>query len=80
MYFFKYRLAIKVPTGCLQLPEELSLSPKFTLSEKYHNLEQFTIANKGGHFGSFEEPEIVAEDALKFFNALQKKPVEKESD
>lgn len=47
--------------------EEFSIYPEFALLDKYTNIKKYTISPRGGHFGAFEMPELVAENAISHF-------------
>lgn len=38
---------------------------------KFPNLKHFSSPNSGGHFLSYEAPEVAAKEALKFFNDIE---------
>jgi juvenile hormone epoxide hydrolase len=64
------KVPTNVPYDCQQLPGDLVFSPEFVIRDKFTNLKKFSLAPKGGHFGAFEVPDIVADDAVSFFNSL----------
>lgn len=72
--YFKYfneniirRVPTSVPFSCLYMREEFFIYPKFALENKYTNITKYTIAPSGGHFGAFEMPKLVAENAISHF-------------
>jgi len=50
------------------MPYEIAVLPQFALKEKYKNITRYSITSKGGHFGAFEAPELVAADAITHFD------------
>jgi len=60
-----------VPTGCFSAPNELLNKGEWLSSDKYPQLVHLTESQKGGHFASFEQPELVQEDILTFFKHLE---------
>ncbi|CAK0786968.1 hypothetical protein CVIRNUC_010182 [Coccomyxa viridis] len=58
---------IRVPTAVANFPRELFRAPKAWAASRY-NLKQWSKFQKGGHFAAMEEPELLAEDIIKFFS------------
>lgn len=54
----------------MYMPDDVFITSQYAVRSKFTNIKRFSVAPKGGHFGGFEEPEILAEDALSFFNSL----------
>ncbi|MEE6473742.1 hypothetical protein FKM82_010158 [Ascaphus truei] len=65
--------AVKVPTGIASFPNELVHCPLFWAKKKYVNIVSFNYMPRGGHFGAFEEPEMLAKDILQFVGKLEQK-------
>ncbi|CAG2173392.1 unnamed protein product [Oppiella nova] len=55
-----------VPAAVADFPHELLRSPKELTQYLYKNLVQYTDMPRGGHFGAFEEPKLMADDLKKF--------------
>lgn len=64
------RVPTNVPFGCMFMPGDLHITTKYAIQNIFTNIKRFSVAPKGGHFGAFEEPEILAKDVLSFFNSL----------
>jgi hypothetical protein len=62
---------VLTPTACINTPEDLIATSKIGLRAKFPNLKQFTSADVGGHFAAYEIPQIVAKEALRFFNNVE---------
>lgn len=65
-----HRVPTNVPFDCMYMPGDLFVLAQYAISHKFTNITKFSVAPRGGHFGAFEEPQILAEDALSFFNSL----------
>lgn len=64
--FTLFRHTVKTPMGCAAFPHELMFQPESLIKSRYLNLLQFNYMPRGGHFSSFEEPELVASDVWSF--------------
>lgn len=60
-----------VPSACAWFKYELLYNPKFVLEASYQNLVQISHFPKGGHFSSYEEPKLVADDLWKFVKTVR---------
>ena len=69
--FFFCRLPVTVPTGLVDFPEEPFNLPKSWVEGCYQNIVSFTEMPRGGHFAAFEEPELLAEDLVKFIKKVE---------
>lgn len=58
------------PVAYANFPKELSRPPRDYMSRGY-NLTQWTNLPKGGHFAAMEQPELLAEDIIKFYRTLE---------
>jgi pimeloyl-ACP methyl ester carboxylesterase len=56
----------KVPAAVMDAAHEITHTPESVVRHKYHNLISFTTLDVGGHFLAFEEPQLLADDFLKF--------------
>lgn len=63
---------VKVPTACAAFPNELFLTAKSILKSKFHNLIQYNVLERGGHFAAFEEPQLMANDIISFVEKNEK--------
>lgn len=59
-------LPIKVPTACAAFPNELLVLPESLLKNRYPNIIQYNVMQRGGHFAAFEEPKLLADDVYSF--------------
>ncbi len=61
---------VEVPTGCAIFPKEI-IRPSRHWAEKRYNVTHWTEMARGGHFPTFEEPEIFVDDVRSFFRSLR---------
>jgi pimeloyl-ACP methyl ester carboxylesterase len=61
---------VEAPTALGVFPADIQLMPR-RWSEKYHNLQQYRVHNRGGHFAPYEQPQIYLEDVRTFFATLR---------
>ncbi|CAL5229171.1 g12446 [Coccomyxa viridis] len=61
------RHCVTVPSAIANFPKELYCAPKAWAATKY-NLKQWSKFQKGGHFAALEEPDLLADDVIKFFS------------
>lgn len=64
---------IKIPVAVTVFPGEIYQAPKSWTEKAYKNLIYFNEANKGGHFASWEEPQLFTEELRAAFKSLRKK-------
>jgi microsomal epoxide hydrolase len=62
---------MQVPFACAVFPFELFVVAPRQWVEASHNLVQYTVMPRGGHFAAMEEPELLVEDIRKFFRGLR---------
>ncbi|KAM4042440.1 epoxide hydrolase 1 [Anomaloglossus baeobatrachus] len=67
------KLPVKVPTGIASFPNELVHCPLLWAKQKYLDIVSFSYMPRGGHFGAFEEPEILAKDIQQFVGKVEQK-------
>ena len=60
---------VKVPVGISRFPLEDPFPPRSYI-ERGYNIQHWTEIAKGGHFAAMEQPELFAEDIIKFFKSL----------
>ncbi|CAH1775151.1 unnamed protein product [Owenia fusiformis] len=66
------RMLSTVPTALACFPHEIApCPPKVLAKDMYINIVQYTDLPKGGHFGAFEQPEILAQDIRNFVKKIQ---------
>lgn len=63
---------IKIPVAVTVFPGEIYQAPKSWTEKAYQNLIYFNEVNKGGHFASWEEPQLFAEEMRAAFKSLRK--------
>ncbi|MDC8103622.1 epoxide hydrolase family protein [Chryseobacterium sp. PTM-20240506] len=63
---------IKVPVAITVFPGEIYQAPKTWAEKAYPNLMYFNEVTKGGHFASWEEPQIFAQELRSAFKPLRK--------
>lgn len=61
---------VEVPTGYLMGPRDMIPTPRRWVDRAY-TLTSWTLAESGGHFMEWEEPEMVADHMCGFFAALR---------
>jgi pimeloyl-ACP methyl ester carboxylesterase len=62
---------ISIPAAITVFPGEIYRAPKSWAEKSYHNLIYFNEVNKGGHFASWEEPQLFSEELRKAFKTLR---------
>ncbi len=63
---------IKIPVAITVFPGEIYQAPKTWAEKAYKNLIYFKEVNKGGHFASWEEPELFSVELRAAFKSLRK--------
>lgn len=67
------RIPVTVPSACARFSKELMYQPPALLEDKYPNLIH-TVDYDGGHFASFELPEVMANDIYMFLEKVGQIP------
>jgi pimeloyl-ACP methyl ester carboxylesterase len=62
---------VTLPVGYTVFPNELFQPPKHWVKSAYHNLIYYNVAEKGGHFAAWEEPELFAAEMRAAFKSLR---------
>jgi pimeloyl-ACP methyl ester carboxylesterase len=70
-YFPKKFKKIKVPTGIIVFPQEMSKWPPRSYVNRIFNVKQWNEIDSGGHFAALEKPEIFLNDIRNFFKNIQ---------
>ena len=65
---------VEVPVGYIQFPNEIIRPPVSVAETMYKNIVRWDKAEVGGHFAALEQPKLLAESILNFFDE-NKKPV-----
>jgi len=63
---------IKIPVAVTVFPGEIYQAPKSWAEKAYKNLIYFNEVNKGGHFASWEEPQLFTIELRAAFKSLRK--------
>jgi pimeloyl-ACP methyl ester carboxylesterase len=61
----------RVPVGFTTFPSEIFAAPRSWAETVYPGLAYFNEADRGGHFGAWEEPELFATELRAAFRALR---------
>jgi pimeloyl-ACP methyl ester carboxylesterase len=61
----------RVPVGFSTFPGELWRTPRSWAEKAYPTLNYFGVAERGGHFAAWEEPELFAEEVRAAFRPLR---------
>ena len=62
---------VSVPVGFTTFPGELWAAPRSWAETVYPGLAYFNIADRGGHFAAWEEPELFTEEVRATFRSLR---------
>ncbi|XP_061601019.1 epoxide hydrolase 1 [Cololabis saira] len=66
------KTGIFVPTGLAAFPNELMHCPQVWAQAMYQNIRSYNFMPRGGHFGAFEEPQLLANDIIQFVKKVEK--------
>lgn len=61
---------VKIPVGFAKFPKEIPTPPRHYI-EKGLNIVHWTELPKGGHFPALEQPKLLADDMIRFFEKLK---------
>ena len=61
---------VEAPTALGVYLSDVILMPK-RWSEKYYNLQQYRVHEKGGHFAPYEVPDVFLDDVTTFFQTFR---------
>lgn len=67
------RTAIYVPVGFAAFPHELLHCPLPWARWRHKDIRQYSYMTSGGHFAAFEEPQLLADDFVKFAKKVEGK-------
>jgi pimeloyl-ACP methyl ester carboxylesterase len=62
---------VAVPVGFTTFPGEIWASPRTWVEAVYPGLAYFNVADRGGHFAAWEEPQLFASELRAAFSALR---------
>lgn len=65
--------SIKVPVAITVFPHEIYQAPKSWAQRAYPSLSYYNQVNKGGHFASWEQPQLFSEELREAFRPLRAK-------
>ncbi|WP_072446664.1 epoxide hydrolase family protein [Pseudomonas sp. NFPP02] len=65
--------SIKVPVAITVFPHEIYQAPKSWAQRAYPSLSYYSEVNKGGHFASWEQPQLFSEELREAFRPLRAK-------
>jgi len=63
--------AVSVPVGFTTFPGEIWASPRSWVEAVYPGLAYFNVADRGGHFAAWEEPELFSNELRAAFKSLR---------
>jgi hypothetical protein len=63
--------AVSVPVGFTTFPGEIWASPRSWVEAVYPDLAYFNMADRGGHFAAWEEPEVFSSEVRAAFRWLR---------
>jgi pimeloyl-ACP methyl ester carboxylesterase len=61
---------VEVPTAFMMLEKDIAVAPKEWEARTY-NIVRWNVNKTGGHFGEWEEPQVIAKDIIIFRNELK---------
>jgi hypothetical protein len=64
--------AVSVPVGFTTFPGEIWASPRSWVETVYPGLAYFNVADRGGHFAAWEEPELFSTELRAAFRPLRR--------
>jgi pimeloyl-ACP methyl ester carboxylesterase len=62
---------VAVPVGFTTFPGEIWQSPRSWVEKSYPNVAYFNVADRGGHFAAWEEPELFSSEVRAAFRSLR---------
>ena len=62
---------VELPVGVTVFPDELYPAPRSWAQKAYPNLIHFNVADEGGHFAAWEQPETLSEELRATFRTLR---------
>ena len=69
----QHTASIKVPVAITVFPHEIYQAPKSWAQRAYPSLSYYSEVNKGGHFASWEQPQLFSEELREAFRPLRAK-------
>jgi pimeloyl-ACP methyl ester carboxylesterase len=62
---------VELPVGVSVFPDELYPAPRSWAEKAYPNLIHYGMADEGGHFAAWEQPEILSDEIRRTFRSLR---------
>jgi pimeloyl-ACP methyl ester carboxylesterase len=62
---------VTIPAGFTTFPGEIWQTPRSWAQKAYKNLTYFNVAEKGGHFAAWEQPEVFSQEVSKSFRSVR---------
>jgi len=62
---------VDLPVGITVFPDELYPAPRSWAEEAYPNLVHYGVADEGGHFAAWEQPQTLSEELRDTFRSLR---------
>jgi pimeloyl-ACP methyl ester carboxylesterase len=62
---------VSLPVGFTTFPGEIWQSPRSWVENSYPNVTYFNVADRGGHFAAWEEPEVFSQEVRAAFQSLR---------
>jgi pimeloyl-ACP methyl ester carboxylesterase len=62
---------VELPVGVTVFPDELYPAPRSWAEKAYPNLIHYGVADEGGHFAAWEQPEILSDEIRTTFRSLR---------
>ena len=78
--YILFRIPVTVPTGLAEFPHEIFLTPEPWTHSLFLDIVQYSEIPRGGHFAAFEEPELFADDVIKFVEKVEKRIAAKKAE
>jgi pimeloyl-ACP methyl ester carboxylesterase len=68
---FTTRVIPKIPVAVTVFPGEIYQAPRSWAERSDHNLIYFNVADNGGHFAAWEQPELFSREIRRAFKSLR---------
>jgi pimeloyl-ACP methyl ester carboxylesterase len=62
---------VSIPAAVTVFPDEIYQAPRSWTERAYHKLIYFNEVDKGGHFGTWEQPELFSAELRAAFRSLR---------
>jgi len=62
---------IKIPVAVSAFPDELYQAPRSWAEKAYPKLIHYGVADEGGHFAAWEQPQTLSEEVRATFRSLR---------